>query len=186
MLAWVLKPFNKPTAQATGSLDYSMGKITFYVTAFSFSQSLRINTSTINNFKMNDSTNNMSGKGNIKIPSWSVNTGFDYYMNDKNNLSFNISHKPISQDVDVTGETILSKNSIPLNTISSLSSNSSHSDETAASLFYKRTFKKPVQEFTAEANIYWFKSNTGSDFTNTTFLYNTDYKSVLIPESRMM
>ena len=123
---------------------------------------------------MNDSTNNMSGKGNIKIPSWSVNTGFDYYMNDKNNLSFNISHKPISQDVDVTGETILSKNSIPLNTISSLSSNSSHSDETAASLFYKRTFKKPVQEFTAEANIYWFKSNTGSDFTNTTFLYNTD------------
>jgi outer membrane receptor protein involved in Fe transport len=169
-----IKPFNKPTAQATGSLDYSMGKITFYVTAFSFSQSLRINTSTINNFKMNDSTNNMSGKGNIKIPSWSVNTGFDYYMNDKNNLSFNISHKPISQDVDVTGETILSKNSIPLNTISSLSSNSSHSDETAASLFYKRTFKKPVQEFTAEANIYWFKSNTGSDFTNTTFLYNTD------------
>jgi len=169
-----IKPFNKPTIQATGSLDYAMGKITFYVTAFTFSQNLRINTSTINNFKMTDSTSNMSGKGVIKMPSWSVNTGFDYYMNDKNNLSFNISHKPNNQDIDIPGETILSKNNNPLNTISSLSSNTSHSDETSASLFYKKTFVKPVQEFTAETNLYWFKSNTGSDFTNRTFLYNTD------------
>ena len=169
-----IKPFNKPTIQATGSLDYAMGKITFYVTAFTFSQNLRINTSTINNFKMTDSTSNMSGKGVIKMPSWSVNTGFDYYMNDKNNLSFNISHKPNNQDIDIPGETILSKNNNPLNTISSLSSNTSHSDETSASLFYKKTFAKPVQEFTAETNLYWFKSNTGSDFTNRTFLYNTD------------
>jgi outer membrane receptor protein involved in Fe transport len=169
-----IKPFNKPTTQATGSLDYAMGKITFYVTAFTFSQNLRINTSTINNFKMTDSTTNMSGKGVIKMPMWSVNTGFDYYMNDKNNLSFNISHKPINQDVDIPGETFLLKNSIPLNTISSLSTNNLHSDETAASLFYTKTFKKPVQEFTAEANLYWFKSNTGNDFTNTTYVYNTD------------
>jgi outer membrane receptor protein involved in Fe transport len=169
-----IKPFNKPTTQATGSIDYAMGKITFYVTAFTFSQNLRINTSTINNFRMTDSTSNMSGKGVIKMPSWSVNTGFDYYMNDKNNLSFNISHKPNYQDIDIPGETILSKNNNPLNTISSLSSNTSHSDETSASLFYKKTFVKPVQEFTAETNLYWFKSNTGSDFTNKTFLYNTD------------
>jgi len=169
-----IKPFNKPTTQASGSLDYAMGKITFYITAFSFSQSLRINTSTINNFKMDDSTSNMSGKGGIKMPGWSVNTGFDYYMNDKNNVSFNISHKPNNQNVDIPGETILSKNSNPLNTISSLSSNNLHSDETSASLFYKKTFEKPVQEFTAETNLYLFKSNTGNDFTNTTYLYNTD------------
>ena len=29
-----IKPFNKPTTSATGSLDYALGKITFYVTAF--------------------------------------------------------------------------------------------------------------------------------------------------------
>ena len=39
-----IKPFNKPTIQATGSLDYSMGKITFYITGFSFLQKLNINT----------------------------------------------------------------------------------------------------------------------------------------------
>ena len=97
-----IKPFNKPTTQATGSLDYAMGKITFYVTAFTFSQRLRINSSTINNFKMNDSTSNMSGKGGIKMPSWSINTGFDYYINDKNNLSFNISYKPIDSECRYT------------------------------------------------------------------------------------
>jgi outer membrane receptor protein involved in Fe transport len=116
----------------------------------------------------------MSGKGGIKMPGWSVNTGFDYYMNDENNLSFNISYKPMNQNVDFPGETVLLKNNIPLNTISSLSSNTSHSDETAASLFYKKTFKKPIQEFTAETNLYWFESNTGNDFTNITYLYNTD------------
>lgn len=169
-----LKPFNKPTTSATGSLDYAMGKITFYATAFTYSQSLRINTSTINNFIMIDSTSSMFGKGKIKVTSSSVNTGFDYYMNDKNNISFNLSYKPIHQDVDVPGVTILYKNSIPLNTISSLSTNRMQSDETSASLFYKKTFKKPIQEFNAETNFYRFKSNTGTDFTNIRYLYNSD------------
>lgn len=168
------KPFNKPTTQATGSLDYAMGKITCYITAFYFSQTLRINSSTLNNFKMTDSTSNMSGKGGIKMPGWSVNTGFDYYMNDHNNMSFNISYKPMNQNIDITGGTFLLKNNIPLNTVSSLIANNMHSDETSASLFYKKTFNQPVQEFTAESNLYWFKSNSGNNFTNTTYLYDTD------------
>jgi outer membrane receptor protein involved in Fe transport len=169
-----VKPFNKPTVQATGSLDYSMGKITFYITGFSYLQKLNINTTNTSNFLMNDSTSNMAGTGALKVTSSSVNTGFDYYMNDKNNLSFNISYKPTDQDISIPGETVLYKASIPLNTVSSLSANTMHSDETAASLFYKKTFSKPVQEFTAETNIYWFNSNTGNDFTNTRYLYNTD------------
>ena len=75
-------------------------------------------------------------------------------MNDKNNLSFSISYKPINQDIDIPGETTLLKNSIPLNTVLSRNTNTSISDETSASLFYKKTFKKPVQEFTAETNFY--------------------------------
>jgi outer membrane receptor protein involved in Fe transport len=169
-----IKPFNKPTTSATGSLDYAMGKITFYMTAFTYSQKLNINTTNTSNFIMNDSTSSMSGNGRLKVSASSVNTGFDYYMNEKNNLSFNISYKPINQDINVPGETFLYKNSIPLNTVLSLSTNNMHSDETAASLFYKKTFKKPIQEFTAETNIYWFKSNTGNDFTNTRYLYNSD------------
>src|SRR5664280_2321155 len=168
------KPINKPTVQATGSLDYSMGKITFYITGFSFLQKLNINTTNTSNFIMNDSTSRMSGTGALKVTSSSVNTGFDYYINDKNNLSFNISYKPIDQNINVPGETFLYKSGIPMNTILSLSANTTHSDETAASLFYKKTFKKPVQEFTAETNLYWFKSNTGNDFTNTRYLYNSD------------
>jgi outer membrane receptor protein involved in Fe transport len=95
-------------------------------------------------------------------------------MNDKNNLSFNISYKPIDQDINMPGETFLYKNNIPLNTVSSLSTNNVHSDEITASLFYTKTFNKPVQEFTAETNLYWFKSNTGNDFINTTYLYNSN------------
>jgi len=169
-----VKPINKPTVQATGSLDYSMGKITFYITGFTYLQKLNINTTNTSNFVMNDSTSRMSGTGALKVTSSSVNTGFDYYMNDKNNLSFNISYKPIDQDINIPGETFLYKSSVPLNTVLSQSVNNVHSDETAASLFYKKTFKKPVQEFTAETNLYWFKSNTGNDFTNIRYLYNSD------------
>ena len=169
-----IKPFNKSTTQATGSLDYAFGKITFYVTAFTVSQELHISTTNENHFTMIDSTSSMIGNGGIKVTSSAINSGFDYYMNDKNNLSFNVSYKPLRQNVDVLGETFLYKNNNPLNTISSLSNSVLHSDETSVSLFYKKTFKKAIQEFTAESNYYLFKSNDGNDFTNTRYLYNSD------------
>ena len=75
-------------------------------------------------------------------------------MNDKNNLSFNVSYKPIDQDMDLLSETFLYKNNNPLNTISSVTYNGIKSDETTISLFYKKTFKNPIQEFTAETNYY--------------------------------
>jgi outer membrane receptor protein involved in Fe transport len=169
-----IKPFNKPTTSATGSLDYALGKITFYVTGFTFTQKLKISSWNDNRFTMIDSITSMSGNGGIKVSSSSINSGFDYYLNDKNNLSFNISYKPISQDIDMLSETYLYKNSNPLNTISSLTNSGLKSKETSISLFYKKTFKKAIQEFTAETNYYMFNSNDGNDFTNTRFMYNTD------------
>jgi outer membrane receptor protein involved in Fe transport len=169
-----IKPFNKPTTTATGSLDYALGKITFYVTGFTISQKLDISSSNENHFTMIDSTSSMSGNGGIKVTSSSINSGFDYYLNDKNNLSLNISYKPIHQNVDVLGETFLYKNNTPLNTVSSLTNNGLQSHETAISLFYKKTFKKAIQEFTAESNYYRFKSTDGNDFTNTRYPYNSD------------
>jgi hypothetical protein len=168
------KPFNRPTTSLSGSLDYAMGKITFYLTAFTFEQQLNINTSNETRFLALDSTTNMLGKGGIKVRQSTVNTGFDYYINDRNNLSFNISYKPTYQKVNITGSTLLYKAIDPLNTISSLTDNTTKSDETTVSLFYKKTFKKPVEEFTAEASYYMFKSDDLNNFTNTRYLYNTD------------
>ncbi len=169
-----LKPFHKITGVATGSVDYSMGKITFYITALGITQGLNINILNDSRFTMIDSTTSMNGPGKIQVSMPSVNSGFDYYMNDKNNLSFNISYKPISQTVDLTGNTILYKANNPLNTISSLTSNKLHSDEIALSLFYKKTFKKPVEELTAETSYYIFNSAEENDFTNTRHPYNSD------------
>jgi outer membrane receptor protein involved in Fe transport len=108
----------------------------------------------------------------VAVPS--VNSGFDYYMNDKNNLSFNFSYKPINQTVDLSSNTTLYKANNPLNTVTSLINSKLHSDESSFSLFYKRTFKKPVEEFTAEVSYYLFKSDEESDFTNTRYQYNSD------------
>lgn len=169
-----LKPFNKVTSSVSGSLDYSAGKITFYVTGFAFTQSLFINTTNSSRFAAIDSTTSLSGVGKIKVTNPSVNTGFDYYMNDKNNLSFNVSFKPISQNVDVNSETFLYKSNNPLNTLQSLTYNSTKSNETSFSFFYKKSFKKPVQEFTGEANYYIFRATDTKDFTNNRFMYNSD------------
>jgi iron complex outermembrane receptor protein len=169
-----IKPFNKITRQETGSLDYALGKITFYVTALNVAQSLDITNKNENRFTMIDSTISLTGKGGIKVTMSTINSGFDYYINDKNSLSFNVSYKPIKQDVDLLSETFLYKNDIPLNTISSVTFNGFKSDEKSASLFYKKTFKKPVQEFTVENTYYNFKSNEENDFSNTRYLYNTN------------
>jgi len=169
-----IKPFNKITSQATGSLDYALGKITFYVTVLNISQRLDISNTNESRFTMIDSTSILSGTGGIKVTLSTINSGFDYYINDKNNLSFNVSYKPIHQDVDLLSETILYKNNNPLNTISSLTFNGLGSDETSASLFFKRTFKNPIQEFTAENTYYYFKSDEENDFTNTRYPYNSN------------
>jgi outer membrane receptor protein involved in Fe transport len=169
-----LKPFNKITSAAMGSIDYAIGKITFYVTAMSVMQSLNISTENESRFITIDSTTAMTGNGGIKVSQSSVNSGFDYYMNDRNNLSFNVSYKPIHQNVELPNNTILYKSDIPLNTITSLTTSDLRSNEVSFSLFYKRTFKKPIEEFTAEATYYTFKSGSENDFTNSRHPYNSD------------
>jgi hypothetical protein len=178
-----IKPFNKVTSVETGSIDYSLGKITFYVTALSVSQTLAINSKNDSYFPTIDSTNRLSGNGKIKVTLSSLNGGFDYYLNDKNSLSLNASYKPIHQNVDMFSETFLYKNDDPINTISSVTNQVMGSDEAAISLFYKKTFIKPVQELTSETNYYWFKSNDGNDFTNNTSPYNND--SILSTYARL-
>ncbi len=173
-IGFSLKPFNKITRSETGSLDYAFGKITFYVTAVNFSQSLDITNTQESFFAMNDSTISMSGDGDIKVTMTTVNTGFDYYINDKNSLSFNASYKPLVQNIDLFSETLLSKNETPMHTISAPYTNGYKSDETSLSLFYKKSFKNPIQEFTGEASYYHFGSDETNDFTNTRYLYNTD------------
>jgi len=169
-----IKPFNKITTSATGSLDYAMGKITFYVTGFTFVQNLDISSENKDYFRYEDSTSTMTANGGIKISSTSVNAGFDYYMNEKNNLSFNVSYKPIGQDIDMLSNSFLYKNNNPENTIATITSNGTHSDETTVSLFYKKTFKKPIQEFTADVSYYNFRSKESNDFTNDRYLYDSD------------
>ena len=169
-----LKPFHKVTSVASGSLDYSIGKITFYVTALSIYQGLNIASTNESRFPSIDSTTSMKGSGAIKVSVPSVNSGFDYYINDKNNLSFNFSYKPVSQAVDLTSNTALYKAGAPLNTVTSLINSNLHSDETSFSLFYKRTFNKPVEELTAEVSYYMFNSFEENDFTNSRHPYNSD------------
>ena len=49
----------------------------------------------------------MSGNGGINVTMTTVNSGFDYYINDKNSLSFNASYKPLVQNIDLLSETLL-------------------------------------------------------------------------------
>jgi len=168
------KPFNKPTNALTGSLDYALGKITFYVTGFAVNQKLNIGNQVDSRFALIDSLNSTSGKGAIDVSLASVNGGFDYYMNDKNNLSVNLNLQPIRQDIDMTTQSKLFKSGNPRNTIESVIDNSTRSGENSVSLFYQRKFKNPVQEFTAETNLYRFHSRQENDFDNTWFYRNSD------------
>jgi hypothetical protein len=174
-IALSVKPFHKVTSATQGSLDYSVGKATFYVTGTYITQGLNITTNNENIFTTIDSTAKTIGTGGIKVSMGSVNAGFDYYMNDRNNLSFNVSYKPVSQDVDMPNTTTLFSKTDPLNTITSTTNSTLGSDETALSLFYKKTFSKPVEELTAEASYYNFSSKTGNDFLNTRYTYNTEF-----------
>ncbi|HNU76906.1 MAG TPA: carboxypeptidase regulatory-like domain-containing protein, partial [Prolixibacteraceae bacterium] len=144
------KPFNKPTDALTGSLDYGLGKITFYVTGLAVRQKLNIGTQVDSRFAKIDSLNSTSGKGAIDVSMASVNGGFDYYLNDKNNLSLNLNLQPIRQEIDMVNQSRLFRNGNPRNSLESVIDYRLRSGESSISLFYQRKFQKPLQEFTAE------------------------------------
>jgi ferric enterobactin receptor len=171
------KPFKKPTAVVSGSLEYGMGNISFYITAFSFIQKLSINSNTLDRFKGRDSSNYMNGLGDLGVGSTSVNTGFDYYVNDFNTVSVNVNYKPIGQTTDMDNGSNLSKGGSVQNIMQALTNTSTHSDEGSVSLFYKKTFKKAIQEFTIENTYYLFKSKDNKDFINS--FYSVNYQDTL-------
>lgn len=169
-----LKPIGKITNVTQGSIDYTAGRITFYATGSYIGQSLNIFPVTESRFATIDSATSFRGDGKIKVILGSVNAGFDYFHNDKNNINFNVSFKPVQQNVDIPGNTLLSKNDIPVSYLRSLTSNGVKSNESSVSLFYKRTFKKPVEEFSAELTYYLFRSVTGNSFSNNRFAYGSE------------
>jgi outer membrane receptor protein involved in Fe transport len=170
-VSFSLKPLNKPTYTGNVSLDYSMGKITFYATALYGSQTLHIGSKTLTNLTLLDSITDAKGKGRIKVAFPSVNTGFDYYMNEKNNLSFNIAYKPIRQYIDMDSESELKKHNETQQLLESVTNNDVASDEVTFSLFHKKTFKKPVQEFSTDMSYYIFSSREDNGFENNRFRY---------------
>jgi len=169
-----LKPFNHLTSSGSGSLDYSAGKITFYVTGFTFIQNLSISNQDDSKYLATDSLTSLAGTGKIKISNSAINSGFDYYMNDKNNLSFNFSYKPIGQDIDIASKTMQFKGIVPLGFVKNLTADKTSSNEYNASLFYKKNFEKAIQELTIESNYYWFNSEEQKHYNTENFLNGSD------------
>lgn len=141
----------------TGSLDYGFKKISFYITGNSFIQNL--NTSSASNYKyyykgIENSVSKLCGDGELKINTTTINTGFDYYINDKNTLSFNFSFKPLNQDL--LSENVGSFKGIDsLNTsIINPTSNKITNQENVFSLFYQKKYDNPIQELTMELRYY--------------------------------
>jgi hypothetical protein len=156
------RPAKKPSIFGSGSLDYSTGKANYYISAFSFNQGLDVMNTNKTTFK-NDSISNINGNGGLQVSNTSFNTGVDYYINDKNNLSFNVNYKPIRQDINSKSHTDIENN---IDTFTTDSKTKLRSNEGNASLFYKRLFTKPIQEFTSETNVYLFKSDDLNYYNN--------------------
>jgi len=122
---------------------------------------------------MPDSILNNRGTGDFSIVASSITSGFDYRINDKNTLSLNVSYKPNTMSTALNNSGIIYNNDILTNYQDYTSDNKTISGETNASLFYKKEFKKPIQELTAEATWYLFNSTNNNDFVSN--LYGTDH-----------
>ena len=84
-------------------------------------------------------------------------------------MSFNFSYKPteMKNNIDNSGP-IAFKNIDYF--FSSPTSTSTKSNESSSSLFYKRTFAKPIKELSAEATFYTFNSTDNNNFRYEYFL----------------
>ena len=170
MFGMQIKPLKKPTLGATASLDYGREKATFYVSGYSFMQSLNISSKDYRSITLPggestvDSILNMRGSGDFSIRASAINTGFDYYLNDKNTLSINYSYKPYSNLVDIANDGDIFLGNDEVNRQENATHVSTGSSESNVSLFYRKKFEKPIQEFTIESIYYKFNSEDDNDF----------------------
>lgn len=160
------KPFGKKTIQTFGGLDYGLEKVTFYVSGYAFMQNLTNISEIENSFISIDSTIKQNGTGDFSIAAASVNIGSDYYINKKNTLSINYNLKPNDTYNNLVYEGITGNSTNPLYTNSSQTEMDNSSEEHNISLFYKRTFDKPIQELTSENNFYYYSNNENNNFHN--------------------
>ncbi len=176
-ISGMIRTSDKPTGYGAGSLEYGLGKISFYASGYSFIQQLQNNTTNYYHYLFNDSISNFAGTGSFKISASAINSGFDYYINDKNNLSFNFSYKPTSLKNDIDNRGPIAGDSVSKYFLISPSNTNTHSNETNASLFYKKQYAKPIKELTAEVNFYTFKSKDDNSFSNN--FYSDDQVTLL-------
>jgi hypothetical protein len=171
-LAGMIRPAEKLSGYVAGGLDYGLEKVTFYVSGYSFFQGLDNRTTNYNIQKIilnPDSIINTEGYGDFRINASSINTGFDYYINDKNKLSLNVNYKPARflTELDNSGK-ITDDDTLVFNQFYQ-SNNKTNSDEINASIFYKKEFEKPIQELTIEMSYYLFNSLDKNKFNTQLF-----------------
>ncbi len=170
MIGMQFKPIKKPTLGATASLDYGREKASFYISGYSFMQNLNISGKDYRRITLPrggltvDSILDMTGTGDFSIQASALNSGFDYYLNDKNTLSINYSYKPYSNLVNIENEGDILLDNDEVNMQENETHVSTGSSESNASLFYRKKFEKPIQEFTIESIYYKFNSQDDNDF----------------------
>ena len=171
-LALVVKPFNRTFAFGNAGIDYGREKVTFYLSGYSFQQKLANNSTSQYHFRgspLLDSLIKNQGMGDFQIASSAINTGFDYYINDKHNLSFNYSYKPNKMITDLDNIGWIYVNDVLANHQEFSNTNNTKSGESNASIYFKKEFKKPIQEFTVESNVYWFNSEDKNSFSSSLY-----------------
>ncbi len=170
-----LKPFNKTTLGAMGSLDYGLEKVTFYISGYSFIQNLNVSSNDYSRLTLPsetlpvDSILDMAGTGDFEIAASSMNAGFDYYPSKNSTLSLNYSYKPFSNVMSIYNHGDISMDNTLINTRQNETNTETGSSESNTSLFYRKKFRKPIQELIVESNYYTFNSTDDNIFSQWLF-----------------
>ncbi len=170
-----VKPFNRFFMFGNAGLDYGLKKVTFYASGYSFYQSLASITNSQYHYsgsQVTDSLINANGSGDLKASTAAFNTGFDYYIDDKHDLSLNYSYKPTVVNNDQANQGLIYVDNIQAYEQEYINSNDMNSGESNISLFFRKKFKKPIQELTFENTVYWFNSDDENDYSS--LLYPRD------------
>ncbi|MBN1117871.1 MAG: TonB-dependent receptor [Bacteroidales bacterium] len=163
------KPGKTNMIFGNAGLDYGREHVTFYISGYGFVQNLQNYVTNYYKFQhpsMTDSIVDVDGSGDFSIAAGSINAGFDYYIDDKNTLSLNYSYKPnlLSTELNNRGLIYLGTDN-DYNQISETSTGT-NSQESNISAFYRKEFKKPIQELTVESTIYTFNSDDENNYNS--------------------
>ena len=159
----------KKFSNSSGNIEYGSGAMRFYASGYMHYESFK--NADFSLYRRSKDQNNVTefkqnGSGPLMVLFSGIDYGADWFLNDKNTISFYGNYRigNINISTDYNKELLI--NGETTSFFNSATTDKQFNPSQYYSLFYRKTFSKPAQELTVDMNYYFYDGGENRFYTD--------------------